>query len=68
MSGIRRTLYHATGVPYVTTLTVGPDYYLLTVYYDPSFSSPNFCPKTRTLGAAPVYDPTNSDEITRFMI
>jgi len=38
------------------TLSVGPDYYLLTVDDDPGFGSPNFSIPTRTLGAAPVFD------------
>ena len=43
------------------TLTIGADYYELTVDDEPSFASPNLFIRTRTIGAAPVLEPGNSD-------
>jgi hypothetical protein len=51
-----------TGPPNNASVTVGPDYYWLTVDDEPSFSPPfSFAMKTRTLGAAPVLDSNYPD-------
>ena len=42
------------------TRTVGADYYELTVDDDPGFGSHNFFIRTRTIAAAPVLDPANT--------